>query len=750
MRRLIAVLIVLLASSAVAADAVVHPFRSQDPVVGVAVADRIAAALGGIEVLGPEVAPTLVAPVVVPGGFVNPLALLRGGPYDRSAVALMAGAIGVPVAVTGDLVFETDGIRLDLVASVDGRVHSATVRAPGLELDVLVRRATLIVANWAGARPLPPRPLDLRGPDADAARARALIGAGFLFEAQELLDTLVDPDPADARLRDDLRHALDATGGGDPALAAMASLGAADPAVATAAFARWRAEGGPPVADVWAGAWARSLADAAAAERAFAAAEAAYPYGRAARAADLAAEDDVDAARDAIEDLLDAVAEPAALLATALAANALGDAVAEDRALAALGRAAPFLAYPFERRSFLAFDRDDALTAAEVLVVAIDLDPLSDLYWTNLGWAWYLLGFVDRSEAASLRALELDPAQFIARYNLGLARVVTGRLAVALDDYREALLYDPDVEREAIADLVAAEADYPDAIGVPFALGFLLENAGDRDAAADAYDRYLRRAAAAPGAPDADRMREAQARVVVLRAPLPPIEITAAPRLTLGRRGPQVDEARPGDPLTVSFEVMTPGDALPRRLELTVRLLDPDGAALADDDAIVDVPTGAIGYVVDVLTLELPVDLAPGSYTLAVTATGDGIDAEADRTLVVAGQPERVRRLVGRGLVLTEIDSGQALVTVRDLAVAADAVWARLVAELRDAAPLAEEAMPAATAGRFSGLSGGSVFEQSTAADVRDFVDFLLDSGARYTTFAFVDAYAQWVLDGAP
>lgn len=749
MRRLIAVLIVLLASSAIAADAVVHPFRSQDPVVGVAVAERIAAALGGIEVLGPEVAPTLVAPVVVPGGFVNPLALLRTGPYDRSAVALMAGAIGVPVAVSGDLVFETDGIRLELVASVDGRIHSATVRAPGVDLDVLVRRGTLIVATWAGARPLPPRPLDLRGPDADAARARALIGAGFLFEAQELLDAMVEPDPADLRLRDDLRHALDATGGGDPALAAMAALGASDPAVATAAFARWRAEGGPPVADVWAGAWARSLADAVAAERAFAAAEAAYPYGRAARAADLAAEDDVRAAGDAIRALQGTV-DPAALLAASLAANALGDAEAEDQALAALGRAAPFLAYPFERRSFLAFDRDDARTAAEVLVVAIELDPLSDLYWTNLGWAWYLLGFVDRSEAASLRALELDPSQYIARYNLGLARVVTGRLSAALDDYQEALRYDPDVDREAIADLVAAEGDYPEAIGVPFALGFLLESAGDRDAAADAYDRFVRRATSDPGAPDADRAREAQARVVVLRAPLPPIEITAAPRLSLGRRGPQVDEGRPGDPLTVSFEVMTPGDALPRRLQLVVQLLDADGVVLADDDATVDVPTGAIGYVVDVLTLELPIELAPGSYTLAVTATGDGIESNAERTLVVAGQPERIRRLVGRGLVLTAIDSGQALVTVRDLTVAADSVWARLVAELRDAAPLAEEAVPAATMGRFAGMSGGTVFRESTGADVRDFVDYLLDSGARYTTFAFVDAYAQWALDGAP
>jgi tetratricopeptide (TPR) repeat protein len=750
MRRLLVLLIVLLAASATAADVIVHPFASQDPVVGVALAERVAAALGGVDVLGPEVAPTLVPPVVVPGGFVNPLALLRGGSYDRTAVVLMAGAVGVPVVVSGSVAFETDSVRLDLVAAVDGAVRSATVRAPGLDLDTLLRRATLVVATWAGARPLPPRPLDLRGPDADAARARALIGAGYLLEAWESLDGLVDPHPTDARLRDDLRHALDATGAGDPALAAMASLGASDPAVATAAFARWRAAGGPPVADVWAGSWARSLEDADAAARAFSAAADAYPFGRAALAADRAAAGDDAGARQALLEIGD-VADPAALLAGALAANALGDATAEDDFLAALGRAAPFMTYPFERRSFLAFDRDDALTAASVLVVAVDLDPTSDLYWTNLGWAWYLLGFVDRSEAASLRALELDPAQYIARYNLGLARVVTGRLPAALDDYREALRYDPDVDSEAIADLVAAEQDHPRALGVPFALGFLLENAGEREAAATAYERYVRRAsAAAAGDADAERVPEARARVAVLRAPLPPIEITGSPRLTLGRRGPVVDEARPGDPLTVSFEVMTPGEALPRRLRLSVELLGSDGGVLAADEAVVDVPTGAIGYVVDVLTLELPVDLPAGAYGMAVTATGDGIEARADRELAVDGSADRLRRLIGRGLVLTSLDNGQALIGVRDLAFAAEAVWARLVEELRGSAALAEEAMPAATSGRFAGRSGGAVFEEATAADVQDFLDHLLDSGARYSTFAFADAFAQWVLDGAP
>jgi len=750
MRRALVLVILALLSSAVAADVVVHPFRSQDPVVGVALAERIASALGDVDVLGPEVAPTLVAPIVVPGGYLNPLSFLRAGPFDRSAVAILAGAVGVRVAVSGVVAFEDAGVRLDLVASVDGAIRSATLRAVGVDLDALVRQATPVVAFWAGARPLAPRPLDLRGGDEVAARARTLIGAGFVAEAMGLLDELVDPAPEDARLRDDLRHALQGTGGGDPALAAMVSLASADPALPAAAFARWRAAGGPPVAEVWAGAWARSVGDDAGADRAFAAAAAAYPFGRAARAADLAASGD-PAAADALAGLLE-FDEPAALLAAALVAGASSDPVTEDAALTALGRAAPFFTYPFERRSFLAFDRDDALTAASVLAVAVDLDAESDLYWTNLGWAWYLLGRLERSESASLRALELDPAQVVARYNLGLVRVVTGRLDPALADYREALRFDPDVDAEAVADLVAAEERYPDAVGVAFALGFLLESSGDRAGAAAAYERYLARVAGAPGSAggDTSRAREADVRVAALRAPLPPIEIGGPLTLTLGRRGDDLREVHPGDPLTVAFEVTTPGDALPRRLELAVELRDAAGAVVVGDEGVVDVPTGAIGYVIDVLAIELPTGLSAGAYTLAVRATGDGVEARASRPVAVVGEAERVRRLVGRGLVFTALDTGQALFAARDVAGGAEALWARLLAELRSAAALAEEALPVASAGRFAGLGGAEVFLQSDEGDIRDFVDHLLASGARYTTFAFVDAYAQWVLDGTP
>ncbi|MFO8151125.1 MAG: tetratricopeptide repeat protein [Trueperaceae bacterium] len=757
-RRTLFTLLIALVSWAAAVDAVVHPFRSQDPVVGVAVAERIASSLDGAVVMGPEIAPMLVAPVVVPGGFVNPLVVAPDGAFDRSGVALLAGGTGVPVVVSGVLAIEADGLRLDLVAAVDGALRSTTVRAPMGDLDLLVARAAPRVAWWVGATARATRSLDLAGDDQAPARARALIGAGFTSEALELLEGLTDPHPIDARLRDDLRAAVAGTADGDAALAAMTALSSGDPEVPGRAFARWRAEGGPPVADVWAGAWARGVGDDEAADRAFAAAAEAYPFGRAAQAADRVTSaleaDDAEALASVRRDLVGLIdaGEPAALLAAAFAAGALEDDELEDGLLASLGRAAPFLTYPFERRSFLAFARDDALTAAQTLAIAVELEPESDLYWTNLGWSWYLLGFLDRSEAASQRAIELDPGQFIARFNLGLVRVVTDRLEAALGDYREAIRLDPEVDREAIADLVAAEEDYPEAVGVSFALAFLLDRAGLRDEAAEAYERYVERVAAQPDAAGADaaRAREAEARIVALRAPLPPIEIQDPPTLSLGRRGPAVETAQPGDPLTVTFEVGTPGDALPRRLELEVELLGADGEPLVADAASVDVPTGAIGYVLDLLEIELPETLPSGGYTLVVVATGDGQEARATREVAVAGAPERLRRLIGRGLVPTTLETGQNLISVRDLGVAPGTVWARWLDELRATAALAEEALPEATSGRFAGMSGGEIFAAVEEQDLLGFVDHLLESGASRSTFALADAFAQWVLDGTP
>ncbi|MFN2322833.1 MAG: hypothetical protein ABR510_07730 [Trueperaceae bacterium] len=748
MQRILIAVVASLIAWASAADVAVHPFRSQDPVLGVAIAERLSEALGDVDVLGPELVPALVAPIVVPGGFFNPVALLPAGVTDRSGVALLGDALGID-AVSGEVSIGADGLRLQLWGAIDGRVRGAVVTAPADAPERLAASGAAVVARWIGATLVPVRPLDLSGPDGEAARARALLGAGFVTEARAALAGLADPAAADAELLAGLDAVLAGADDAPLALAAVVALYQGEGAATAAAFQRWVAAGAPPIADVWLGAIARSVQDDAAAQVAFDAA-AGYPYGRAARAADRAAAGDEAGARDDLARVEQAGGGSAALGAASLVAQSFGDAALEDRLLEALGRAAPYLPYSFERRSFLAFDRDDALTAAQTLTIAVDLDPGNDLYWTNLGWARYLLGDLERSETASRRAIELDAGQFIARYNLGLVEVVTRRLDDALATYAGALRLDPEVDDEAIADLVVAEELYPEALGVPFALGVLLDQEGDRAAAAAAFERYAERASAMPDAVDAVRVAEARRRAATLSAPPEPIEVLGAVRLALGARGAALDALRAGDVATVVFEVSTPGDALPRRLEVEATLRGAGGDELEVATATVDVPTGAIGLVVDDLRIEVPADLPAGAYVLDVVARGDGLEAAATRDVAVEGDADTFRRLVGRGLVPTALETGQALVTERDLTLGEAALLDRLVQELQLAAPAAGDVLPTIEGGRFAGLDGGEAFSASGPDDVAAFLAQLVASGARDTSFAFVDAYAQWIVDGAP
>ena len=97
---------------------------------------------------------------------------------------------------------------------------------------------------------------------------------------------------------------------------------------------------------------------------------------------------------------------------------------------------------------------------------------------------------------------------------------------------------------------------------------------------------------------------------------------------------------------------------------------------------------------------------------------------------------------------MTSFESGRPLYSAADIGT--QRVLAALVQELQDTAELAEQALPTVTEGRFAGLTGGQVFRDSTTADVSDFLAYVLRSEARDSRFSFVDAYAQWALDGAP
>ena len=769
MRTLLLTLVAALLTLAASAELVVYPFESQDPIVGIAIADRIAAALGE-DVIGPAAAPALVVPIVAPAGFVNPTVFLGdGGGFGRNGAWLLRGVVGSRAAVTGSVRAEGDSLVLDLIADVGGRDLRARLEAPREDPGALAWHAAAVLAGWLGIDRQAQPPLDLRGADAAHARAIGLVGAGLPREALAALDDAAGIHALSSRaedLRRTIREAVEAEATHSAPEPASRLEGAAvgavtalnlggDPELALRAF-EVLADFDVAVAQPWIGALAHNDGDSERAERAFDAAgsRSMYDFGAAARAAyRVAVGDAVGSERDLrmlSEWAAKGVIDPAGALAGSIVANLAERPDLEAVLLVALGRTAPYLVYSFERRSFIAFDADDALAAARALAVAVELESDSDLYWTNYGWALYLLGFLERSEGASRRALELDASQYIGRYNLALVEVVTDRLDDALASYREARRYDDGVDPEVIVDLVDAEARYPDAIGVPVALGVMLEAAGDRAAAADAFARYALAAQASPDAPAADpvRAREALERADALRSPLPPIAIEGEPALRLGRRGPVLDVPRPGDPLVVSFEVVTAGDSLPRTLRVRA-VVDDDGEVVAEVAREVDIPSGAIGYVVDVARLGLPVDLAPGRYTLTATATGDEQEAEAIRTFEVRGAPDVARLLIGRDVAMLTLETGQPLYGVRDLE-RGDAVLEALVQELRGTAAVADEVLPVPEGGRFAGLSGGDVFMTSTVDDVRDFVLYLVDGGAQDTSFTFVDGYADWAVDGAP
>jgi tetratricopeptide (TPR) repeat protein len=743
---------VALLGSAHAQTVLIHPFLSDGSLLGSVVADRVAGALDGQAdlVVGPAAAPAVVPPFPYADGFVNPLAVLEPGGVARlHGAALLRAGTGVDLAVSGRVSADADGLRLDLVAAgKDGSTLATTLRAAEDAPHELARRAAVLIAGRLGlGLPADPAPIDMAGADDALGRVLTLLAGGLVDDAQDLLDEAAANGLRSPRLAQ-LQAVLDAVASGrpvagSPVLAAIVALSSLQDDARTLAYMEGMAGAGVPAADVWIGAIAAGGGDLARADDAFARARGAYPYGGAAHAAHQQAQ-----ARDGAADAVAALAgsdDPATLVVAALLNELASDFDAERRALEALARATPTFAWPFERLSFQAFDAGDALAAARALAVAVELQPESDLYWTNLGWAWYLLGFWDRSEAASVRALELDAGAYIAAYNLGLVRARFGRLDEAMPPYERALAADPEVDDEALADVENAIAERPEEASLHYVLGRLYEQEGRRDEAAAAYRAFLDLGGF--GAPyDA----AAEERYAALTAPPPPLEIGGG-RLDLTLAGETIDgPLRPGDPIGLRFEVYTPGDALPGRVLARATLRDAAGATVAEAERRVDVPTGAIGYVVEELGIELPDTAAAGDYRLSLEVEGDGdTRAGIERSVEVAGDPDPLRRLLGRGVELTALATGRPLIDVDDV-LRGGSVLPALIGELRAAASAAETSLPVAEEGRFAGLSGGVLFESSDERDVRDFLAFLVREGLSDVRLTFVDAYAQWALDGAP
>src|SRR5690554_115757 len=777
-RTVLALAALVLLATAVASSLIVYPFTSQDPLLGVAIADEVAAAFhDDAIVFGPDVAAGVVPPLLVVDGYINVGRIVGNDAWSGpSGPLLLRSGAGVDVAVSGavEQYEESTVLRLE-IAHADGTRRAELSAEPG-DRARLVATAVRLIASDLGLES-PPAPVaspELTGDYEEYVRTVGLAATGLVRDAATVRPSNGDgtwPERG-AELLDDLAAVvageLDMPQAGvipvedagrrlvRRALLAL-SLDTLHEAGAEEQFAALAELTGLGMAHAWSGVLASDRDDVEAAQAAFErAADAGFTYARALQASLQLAFGNASTALELVDGInaLGPEAGPAVLTGAYTVALLAEDIERQKSALHALHRAAPFLTYPLQELSFIAFDEDDALAAAEALVVAVELDPESSLFWTNLGWANYLLGFLEESAEASKRAIELDANAYIAAYNLGLVYAVWGDLDAAMESYDYAVSLDPAVHDEVIVDLVNARELYPDATAVEYALARLYEAKGQRQNARAAYRRFAEKATAAEGDELADYVQAATQRIEVLSAPLPPLEIFGDVSLSLGQRGPNAQPFHPGDPLFPSFELSTPGDQLPALVDLTISVV-PQGAEegaepVAVTTAAVETPPGAVGYVVDFVEVELPADLQAGEYNLLVEATsGEELSASASTAFSVSGEVVPLRQLFARNVIMTALEIPTPLYDRSDMD-RPESVIERMVQELRDSAPAAEAALPLIESGRYEGLSGSELFLAATPQDVTEFLAYVASSDTSDTRFTFVDGFAQWAIDGAP
>ncbi len=744
----------------------VYPFASDD-LAGIAVSERLSEALleasnagEDLLVLEPLSSLSLVPPLVIEGGFLSPLVLLGSGAAANDPVRLAASydgislvreTLGVDIALSGSIINTPEMLNLELFVGKADSGRRYTITAKETEPQAMVDNILTVLRYETGLElAVQSKEIDLSTTYGDYLSLVGLLSSGIAFDFTEGLATLLEQDDAETNwniLKDDIEAVTNGDEGSDPIrMAALAMLLTTDRDITLEYFIDMYEATNLPLAQVWTASIYDELNDSDAAATAFETAAAEYPYGHTANVAYRTgrglAENTTDLAELAEADTT------SALIAAAFSAQAIDETDIERTALKNLARVSPSMIYPFERLSFIAFDKDDAQDAAEVLAVATNIDPDSSLYWTNLGWAYYLIGFLQDSENASATAIDLDNSQHIAWFNLGLAQTVTGRLGEAMESYRSAILLDPEIDDEAVKDLVNALELFPEEPSVHFALASLYEAEGNKDNAVEQFSAFVERSE------QTDFVGLANSRLEALTAPPAPIVISSGIDLTLAGISNQDATFSPGDRLNAAFELYTDGVELPRSMNVTTELQDANGTVIenSQNEETVNIPRDAVAYIVKDIPVDIPAIVSDGDYVVSIRAiTNDGREATAELQLSLSGSPSLLRQLISRGIVMVDLLENQALYSESTLGTndADERLFLVLQAELVTHADIAKDAMPVVEFGRFEGLDGSELFNQATTADIEDFVRFLLASETAEISFPFIDAFAQWALDGA-
>ena len=437
----------------------VFPFLSSEPRLGVAVADRLTHSFEDASI-PPELALGLVPPLLLQENtFISPLNLLGDeGTGSRFAAAFLREALGVQTVVTGTVALTEAGLELTLfVARPDG-ANSFIFRAPEAFPDRLVRQAQRVLSTAAGLTPDPEARLsiDLSSPYGTFVDGLVALGSGFPAEAAPLLrraGAALSAEPRWQRRAEAVHLLADEPGAAltrYPLLAAVVALNTQpfDEAAVSRAFAAGRV----PVTTLWQALLAAQAGDATLTRQKFTALGAgqAYPFAAAQTLLYRLGKTGDAALKTDLQGLLTKYPESLSVRVSGLfLAQGLDDGGLEQTLATRLTELAPAFAYPYERLSQLAFDQNDPQAAAAALRTATRLEPQSDLYWTNLGWAYYLLGALSASETASEEAVALSPNETIALYNLGLVQVLLGHSGVGAGHLREGRRTRPSSRRPA-------------------------------------------------------------------------------------------------------------------------------------------------------------------------------------------------------------------------------------------------------------------------------------------------------------
>src|SRR5690606_27767907 len=170
------------ASSALAAagetSVLVHPFDSQDVLLGVALADEVANSLRDRAlVIGPDVSPGAIPPLIAEGGFISLSRVIGAQEFSGAAGAdMLRGGTGVAVAVTGSVEQRDSGYTLLLAVAHPGGLRTARFEAAlerperlavlaGAFVDALIDRH---VPGASPGEPAPYEPPSLTGSFEDA------------------------------------------------------------------------------------------------------------------------------------------------------------------------------------------------------------------------------------------------------------------------------------------------------------------------------------------------------------------------------------------------------------------------------------------------------------------------------------------------------------------------------------------------------------------------------------------------------